>query len=582
MRGLPDWGRPVDRDGARLFAAYEQDGVLIALPDTLTIASDGAGHPSFRLTAIRPLVPMPGRRGHGRLDMELRLDSAAATDDGAVRAAPPLRGWLWLRSEMLDLPDTLDAPVELDCSGLGLARLTLPLAAEGVAMIEAALEDGTTPILAHVEFEVAGIAPRLPLRAIVDLARLRAALNDGAMTPGRLTEALAIDPGKVGVTIEGASDDHDVREMAAAVADHIRARLCEGPLMPAGENGLALFPVDGGIATGTATLDLSSPIVATRSISVALDPFASARTLGEAMGGIPALITRGQSGMLPTGRHEVIVDASVSRPCVGPLALGATLGFPPRPPARMHAVIEDFELPASGDGVARQVRLAPGEPLAWTLSGFAFWPTADGRGAQRLDGAAVEGAGTRALLRPDAFPLIFVDVESGPTLLAIASVEVAVSGDRQDGTPARTATTLTADMPRATLALPIDVGSPMLSGTLAARDGCGRIDLPACPAIDRRFELADVPGYGARTMELAVTLPDGVPLAAVDVLAEDAPSDAEPETYAFTSATRTRTHRWLCRDPFRPGLRWRWRGQGEFSAPVVAPRMDLVAEVLPA
>lgn len=582
MRGLPDWGRPVDRDGIRLFAAHELDNVLIALPDMLAIASESDGRPSFRLTAIRPLVPMPGRKGHGRLDMELRLDSGAATGDGAVRAAPPLRGWLRLRSEMLDLPDGLDAPVELDCSGLGFARLTLPLAAEGVAMIEAALKDGATPVLAHVELEVAGVAPRLPARAVVDLARLRAALLDGAMTPARLAEALTIDPAAHGVVIEDAPDDLSAQALAAAVVDHIRARLCAGPLMPANEAGLALMLADTGIASGTATLDLSLPLLATRVVAVALDPFASARALSETAGGIASLVTRGQSGMLATGRHEVIVDASVPRPCIGPLALGATLTFPPRPPARAHAVVEDFELPTSGEGVTKQIRLAPGEPLAWTLAGFAFWPTADGRGVERLDGIAVEGDGARALLRPDAFPLSFVDVETGPALLAIASVEVTLTGARADGAAARTATALTIDAPRAALALPADVEAPTLSGALAARHGDRRIELPPRPAADWRIELADIPGYGPRAVELAVTLPAGVPLAAVEVLAEDAAADAEPETYAFTPATSTRTHRWLCRDPFRPGLRWRWRGRSEFSAPVVAARVDLIAEAQPA
>lgn len=582
MRGLPDWGRPVDREGARLFAAHELDHVLIALPNSLHIARESDGRPSFRLTAIRPLVPLPGRKGHGRLDLELRLDSAAATADGTVRAAPPLRGWLRLSSEMLDLPESLDAPVELDCSGLGFARLTLPLAAEGVAMIEAALNDGATPVLAHVELEVAGVAPRLPARAVVDLARLRAALQDGAKTPARLAESLTIDPGALGIAIEGALDDLPVQTLAAAVADHIRARLCAGPLMPAGEAGLTLVLAETGIASGTATLDLSLPLAATRVVAVALDPFASARALSETAGGIASLVTRGQSGMLPTGRHEVIVDASVPRPCVGPLALGATLTFPPRPPARAHAVVEDFELPPSGAGVTRQVRLAPGEPLAWTLAGFAFWQTADGRGVERLDGPVVVGGGARALLRPDAFPLTFVDVDTGPALLAIASVQVAFSGVRQDGTPARTGTTLTADAPRAALALPADVDAPVLSGTLAAHDGDRRIELPPRPAADWRIELADIPGYGPRAVELAVTLPAGVPLAAIEVLAEDAAADAEPETYAFTPATLTRTHRWLCRDPFRPGLRWRWRGRSEFSAPVTAARVDLVAEALPA
>lgn len=582
MRGLPDWGAPLNRGEALLYDAYEVDHVAVATPDALTIANDADGRPAFHLTAIRPLVPMPGRRGHGRLDLELRLDSAAASDDGAVRAAPPLRGWLRLRAAMLDLPPALAEPIALDCSGLGLARLTLPLAAEGVSAIEAALEEGAAPILAHVEVEVAGVAPRLPMRAIVDLARLRAALAGGSMTPAALADALSVDAGAVGVALVDAPADATGRAIAEAVTDYIRARLCAGPLVPASENGLALVLADDDIATGKATLDLALPLVATRAFAVALDPFAAARALSASVGGIAALVTRGRSGLLPTGRHEIIVDASVSRPCVGPLALGATLTFPARPPARAHAVVEDFELPVSGEGVARQVRLAPGEPLAWTLAGFAFWPTPDGRGVERLDGDATSGEGARALLRPDAFPLTFVDVEADSTLLAIAAVEMTLAGVRPKGNAVRAAMTLTAATPRVALALPGDTGDATLTAELVARDGVGRIALPARPAADWRVELSDVPGYGPRAIELVVTLPAGMPLVAIELLAEDAVADAEPDTYAFTGATPARVHRWLCRDPFRPGLRWRWRGQANFSAPVHAARLDLAPEALPA
>lgn len=582
MRGLPDWGRPEDREDVRLYAAFELHNVLTALPDTLTIGTDGDGRPAFRLNAVRPLVPMPGRQGHGRLDLELRLDSSAASDDGAIRAAPPLRAWLWFRSAMLDLPPSLAAPQELDCSGLGFARLMLPLAAEGLSMIETALKDGAAPVLAHVELEVAGVPARHPVRVVVDLARLRSMLAGQSTTPSKLAEVISTDAAAVGISTTGPSADLSQQALAEAVADHIRAVLCAGPLAPLADAGLALVLAENDIATGTATLDLGLPIVATRTVSVALDPFAAARQLSNSADGISGLVTRGQSGLLPTGRHEVIIDASVSRPLIGPLALGATLTFPPRPPARAHAVVEDFELPVSGEGVSRQVRLAPGEPLDWTLAGFAFWPTADGRGVERLDGAAMKGAGVRALLRPDAFPLAFVDVDAGPALLALADVEVCLKGVRPNGAVAKATTTLTASTPRVALALPADAEAATLAGELVAHEDSKRIELPARPVSDWRIELSDLPGYGARATEFAVKLPETVPLVAVEVLAQDAPADAQPETYAFTATTTTRTHHWFCHDPFRPGLRWRWRGQAEFSAPVSANRLELVPEGLAA
>ena len=90
---LPDWGHPLDIDGTTGFAA---DGRVLVLPEALVLARDPDGLPDFRLSAVRPVLPREGDRGHGRLEMGLALVSRRATADGRVAAAPALRGWLWL------------------------------------------------------------------------------------------------------------------------------------------------------------------------------------------------------------------------------------------------------------------------------------------------------------------------------------------------------------------------------------------------------------------------------------------------------------------------------------------------------
>ena len=569
MRGLPDWGGAVaDGGDVAAWSAYQVEGIALVMPDALTVATGPDGKPAFHLSAFRPLVPTPGRRGYGRLDMDLRLVSRAATADGKVRVVPALRGWLSLSSNALALPPQLSTALPLGCSGLGVARLMLPLEAEGVAIMESALASGAASLLAAVDIEVAGVAARLPAKATVDIARLRDALAN-AMTPSMLLDALLHDPARVGVSLAGVPADKPAQAVAEAVADHIRARLCDGPMRPRPEGGLALVLAATGIASGIARLDLGEAVMATRASTIVLDPFAVARDLASAVGGLAALTTRSTSGSLQSGQHDIVVDASVGRPCIGPLAVGATVLFAPRPPARPHEVREDFEFPSDGSSVVRRVKLAVNEPVSWTCTGFAFWPTADGRGAKRLDGAPQMGNGLQVLLRPGDFPLQFVDVEAGAALLGLASLEVGFG-------PVRAR--LTAEAPRATLAVPVTTTDATLGATLVSRDGAARVALPARPAADWRIELSDVPGYGTRTVEIAVTLPTGTPLRAVEVLAEDAASDEEIQTYAFNAATPVRTHHWFCRDPFRPGLRWRWRGQAAFSPPVGGARLELVAE----
>ena len=138
---------------------------------------------------------------------------------------------------------------------------------------------------------------------------------------------------------------------------------------------------------------------------------------------------------------------------------------------------------------------------------------------------------------------------------------------------------LTDTQPRSGIAVPLDVDAPQMSAELRPRRGGASIALHARPAADWRIEIADTPGYGARAVAIAVTLPEAIPLAAVEILAEDADEGAEPAVYAFTAATGVRTHRWFCHDPFRSGFRWRWRGTEGLSEPMRGlDRLDLAPE----
>lgn len=572
MRGMPDWGKPIERDEGRLYRPFERDGMPLALPDTLAIAAEPDGRPAFRVAAFRGI----GAPGRGRIDMELIL--LTSVDPEVARAVPALRGWLRLRSSMLDLPPDFETPVELDCSGLGLARLTLPLTSEGVTFVESVLADGALPVIAAVDLEIVGIAPRIAGRAAIDLGRLAPALADGTTTPGMLRDRLAADSDALGVRLEGIDEDSTrASTIAEIVTDHIRARLCAGPLLPAGDEGLALAPLDPSLQGGRAVLDLSQTVTATRTVALALDPFRAARHIASGRGGTDDLFRRVSGTALPSGHHRIAIETTIRPPLAGPFAIGANLVLPPHPPGRPFEIRRDFELPADNSVVEQQVRLAPSEPLAWSVSTFAIWPAPGGRSVERIESEAQRGTGTGTdiLLRPADFPLTFIDVEADPALLALASVSIALEGTRGDD-PARASVLLSRDVPRATLAVPKNTTALALSAVLTLGDNGSTIALDPVDASDWRIELFDVPGYGPRNVEISVALPPGVPAAAIDVLAEDAPEGEEPATYSFTAATAARRHRWFCRNPFRPGLRWRWRGDPAFSEPTgLAERLDL-------
>ncbi len=555
MRGLPDWGRPLDNG----YAAWAEDAFRLTLPDALVIAQGPGGVPEFHLSAWRPEVPSPTWRGYGRLDMTLAVQATAVTPDGLVRAVPALRGWLQLGAEALALPEELRAPLALSCSGTGAVSLVLPLQPESVGFIERALAEGALPVLATADLEIAGVARCAAGRAVVETDRLREAVAAG-LTPDGLRQALVAGPVALGVTLE--SDDPAVAE---AAADHIRATLCAGALVP-GAGGLMLVWADGGMVSGRAALDLAQPVVASRARRLVLDPFSMARDLASGPNGVSALVTKTTSGLVQAGQHRMTIDANLPQPLAGPLAMGARLVFAPHPPARLHQISEEVELPSDGGSVLRSVRLAMGEALDWVVTGVAYMPTANGRGVVLRSGAPRAGQGPRVVLKGDDFPLHMVQVAAGAALLALADVEVDLaSGGRV--AKAR----LTAVTPAHALALEDPGGT--LTARLVAHDG-QVLALQPRPATDWRIELTDVPGYGARVMEIAVDFPDRMLLRALEVR----PEGEAVQTLAFTPAKPVREVRWFCRDPFRPGLAWRWHdGEAAFSAPVIGDRLTLDA-----
>lgn len=550
IRAALDWGQPTEAGGVSGYRAH-LSGRILVLPDRLTLAQGPDGSPAFRLSGVRPETLSPTRRGHGRLEMTLVLQADAARPDGQVQAVPALRGWLWLVSRALDLPEELRMPVELRCSGIGAADVSLPLRPEGFAFLERTLAEGTIPVLALARLEIAGIARAVPGKARVEHGPLRAALASD-LRADVLSSELLRDPAALGVRIESADPF-----AAEAAADRIRAVLCDGPLRPT-DDGLELVWSAAVPVAGETVLDLASPILATRVVAVQLDPFAEARRLANQEG----LVRRVVTPNLRAGQHRLTFSANLPRPLVGPLAVGARLVLPPSPPQRNHELREDVEF-ADAAPVERLLRLAPNEPLNWRAEGTCWVSKPDGRGAVLLSGPSIEGTGTEIDLGPQHYPLVFVRVEAGAALLDLAAAELTLGGRGRTA-----AARLTAERPQVALALP---DADTLAVRVVASTG-QVVDLERRPAEDCRIELADLPGYGSRRTEISITFPPNSPLRVLELRS----GDGSVQTLAFTPARPTRHVEWFCANPFAPGLLWRWQGGGAF-VPITGDQLQLDA-----
>lgn len=575
---LPDWGaawRPAEAAAAGAYRGFEAASALLVLPDRLTIARDADG-PAFSLTGVRPTIPSPANPAYSHL--QFRLEAAPPDRPADAPSWTMVRiagGFLRFKAGAglgLAGPE-LAGPFALDWSALGATPFSLKLSPEAASIIESALTRDALPLTAIAEIEIEGVSPRLPARVRLRMRDAMAALRRvaasgrGVLARASLGQHLLSD-GAAALKIDGVdARDPVVRQaLVDALGDRLRVRFARPTPSPFddGTPSVAL-PADDADVPDDLVWDLAQMQTAPRALAIGIDPFAEARRL---LGAAPIdkLIRRIATPPLSLGHHRVAIASNAPPRAAGAEMLGFRLRFPPRPPGRPHEI--DKMLDVARSPVSHvDVRLAPGEPLAWT--GRGVLAVRSGRGVERLEGEETPGQGGFAFAGMDAFPARFLECRASAGLLAVGTVAIAIEAERPTG-PFRATLSLDGASPVGHIVLPRDAAEARLLIAVTGPDGA-RIALAPRPAEDAALDLVDLAGYGARHASLTVTFDDGRVLAAIDVAPEPEPDRIE--TISFTPRAPSRDYRWFARDPFRPGFRWRWRARADeaefpWSAPV--------------
>lgn len=551
--GRPDWGAPL---ATSVWAAFEAPERRAVLPHALTLASDANGAPDLRFVVYRAAHAGDGT-SHGVLDARI----VAAYDTDTTGTLQPVAR-AFLRLEWLaDTATTLAAPEPLWWSASGEAELVLRIAQDGVALIENSLQTAL-PLRVVADVEVDGVAPRVDARADVDVQRLVRTLREqGGDVVAResLRERLLREPEALAVALR-ATPGVDANMAVAALVDQLRAHWFGfAPSNIEGAAMLALPPADAALP-GRVTLDLSAVCVAPRAFVLALAPFDEAARLA----GRPWREIVEWRELLPLAFGDTRLRVETNLPAWSPetLKLVATLTFAPNPPSRRHALSPSLALDAAQPVVDIGVRLARNETPRWTLRVDAILPVAGS--IRRLAGAPIEGSGTRVVIGPAQIPVALARVEASPGLLALADVDV-TPADSPDA-PLH----LTAASPRGTVCVPAPAAGATLR--IVARGRGADIALDPRAFGDLRVDLSDFPQYGTQSAAFDVTFDAGPSAVAVETRALDANDDASSESIAFDPSQPRRDVAWRCRDPFRCGLRWRWRaGIGEAAWPWSEP-----------
>lgn len=525
MRGLPDFGAPLS---AHCFAGYDQPGSVLALPDTLGLASDAAGVPRLTLERFRGRDAADERQRYGLVSARFVLGWPELAGERPVSCRIiPDAGVLTVQLDQVNGdPTVIGAPIAWDgsLSASWGARVTPELM---TWMIEA-LGMRLLPLHARATLSVRGIAPRLPVRLEVHADRL-AALTGG--NPADALAALIDDIGTPGAALtvhgEGGSAEH----IARIVIDRLNSDLPQ--------------------PTGMQSWNLAQPFVTRRSIAIhhrLRDQLATA--------GIDPAVMIPPGTQLPAlqlGWHTLDVLANLPDRRSGVIGCGVNLLAPPRLPARHQASIAGCEFTTAQSRQQVTLRLSPDEPLAYVSEP---WMIVDGpSGIREVHGARRQCTAQRLIVNADEFGIAFARVQADAALLELATVEVQLLHDRWAGE----IVTLDRDHPEAALALDDAVpahGASHLHIRLRSITGDHVITLPECLAGDLALGLAAVPGWGAHAVRVINTSPKALAIE----LSDEAGTASD---VLHIAPGQTRSWHWVATDPFRPGYRYRDRPVGE-------------------
>ena len=584
LQGLPDFQGPIRGEGFQIFYPYEGVGNHIVTPERLEVAKRSDGRLDFVLQFFRGQNPSLPPASYGVLDLRaqpqysleaaliaLRGRHPQAMIDPAAFSTGYLR--LYPQRDMGEFPADLRAPIPLAWNGLTTARYILRLSLDSALLLKGALQGDMLPLVALAEMEMAGVAPRLPLRVRFDPATLLAAMvrladEERKVARDALLTYFAQDPAFLLLELDGST--LEPVEFAETITDWVRVRFGSFVASPAedGKPHMVLASPDG-IGSGTFEWDLSRPLQTWRPLVLILHPLEAARQVVQEHGLEAVVPPPTIVPPIPTGVFEVSVSANIPDQRPGVLSLGVTLRAAPKPPFRPQVVIQSAELSPPDDAAQILLRLSPAEELTYAYSTFVILN--DSGGIRQVDGPEIAHSGVRLKLSPEDFPLNFVPVEANPELLDLAVVHGLcrwAENGAQISRPGRhrlsqlrmveQAFEIDRDRPAVGLPVPRDAADATLHIEARAREDGKTLSLGPMPAKPLQLGLHSFPEYGPHLIPIECTFAAGQSLVAIELLPEARPDEAEAITVvALTRAQPRKEWGYLASSPFRAGYRYR-------------------------
>ena len=571
LSALPDLSLPLAGAAGAAFGGFERDGLVVAVPDRLTLEADSDGRPRLLLTLIRSSGQIASTGGRLEFGLSIESDLTGIGQALVARGTPASLvvaelegGVLTMHAALGPLTRTeLSPPQTLPPDLLTRARFSIELAADAAVVVSRLIEEATLPLEATLRLRFRAVAPRIPLCVTYDplvvAQQLATRLGAEAVIAMEDLES-AIDAllGGPEIVVEGNPNAVDPRLRAQTAALRLRDRFATRADGDPGK--FKLIPVQS-VPSGRDRIDFAEAAAVVVEQVLCIDPVSVARSMQS--GSTSELVKHIEVPPLPTGRQRIVLSANLPEPVAGMVMLLADFRAPELPPFRMQPLSASVSLGLPERRGEAELRLAFDEQLAGEVRLRAI-VTKNGEPVELVGPwRSIQGADALLLSTDFGAPLVVLRLSSA--LTALAAVEVVVDG------------TVLARLDRATPVMAIPLTEPGLR--IFARPLAGgreiEIDLGGRKRLD--LDPATLPGFGAHHARF--TMKEPKPLM-VEWRAEG--DEAQVPLSVRMGADRSVAEiGWVAASPFRPGMLWRVVREGTpgpWSAPVL-PQDSLLIEV---
>jgi len=576
MTGLPDFQAPLSSDAVSAFGPFEQ-GSYAVLPQQLAVAQDADGNPKFQLDIIKRIGDFSATGQYSVLDFALngdfRLDdalAAARSVDSSATVAPVTvnSGFARLYPTASDvvLPPDLLLPIPLGWTGSDYARWTMRLSADAGELLKGSIAGGSLLLGARLEFDVTGVAPRIPLVVAFDLAELLSWLLTGRsgrqMAASDVVTAFTAPPSSTPVKLEG----DPTPEYPETLAERVIATYAS--LTPAAgltDPACVLFPDPASFHGGKVLWDLSQPAAASRQWVMMLDPLSSLPAAAT-KNGLDSLVKEVAIAPLQLGFYDIDFTANLPQHRSGVPALGVNVQVPAHPPMRPSSISLSITLTEPDDSGSVQFRISPRETLSYSVTSFAI--VVAGQSQKQYSGAPQVMSDAWVRLNAGDFPVTFAHISAASRLTALAQLAVVLTYT-VNGSSIKQQFSLTPAAPDIAVGVPLGATDAWLTVSAAPSDGGTGITLPPMTLGRIFLDVMSFREYGPHVIAIqGIFNGTSAPLF-VELLREDQSPDSDtPGKVALTPDKPSATWGYVAASPFRAGYRYRKSGSADLpSAP---------------